>query len=73
MTFDRFVDDNGRPLQWSDNIMLLENVAATFVETDTGATHLLTGGFFTGSPKHNTATGEVSGLGFAAERYNTIN
>lgn len=72
MTFDRFVDDQGRPLQWSENIMLLQNITGTFIETDTGVTHLLSGGFFTGKPMHNTASGEVTGLGFAAERYQTI-
>jgi hypothetical protein len=72
LTFDRFVDDSGRPLKWSDNIMLLSNITGTFIENDTNVTHLLTGGFFTGKPEHNTATGEVTGLGFAAEGYETL-
>ena len=72
MTFDRLVDANGKPLKWDENFMLLINLGATFVEQDTGITHLLSGGFFTGDPQENTATGEVSGVGFAAEKYETI-
>lgn len=72
ITFDRLVDVNGTPLKWADNIMLMDNLAITFVEDDVGVTHLLSKGFFTGDPQHNTATGEVSGLGLAAETYETI-
>ncbi len=72
MTFDRLVDVAGRPLKWDENIMLQTNLGASFIEQDTGITHLLSGGFFTGSPQENTATGEVSGVGFSAEKYETI-
>lgn len=72
MTFDRLVDAAGRPLKWDETVMMLTNIGGTFVEQDTGLTHLLSGGFFTGSPQQNTATGEVSGVGFAAEKYETI-
>lgn len=73
ITFDRLVDINGRPLQWAENIMLLTNLGITFIEQDTGVTHLLSAGFFTGDPQINTATGEVSNVGLAAEKYETLN
>lgn len=72
LTFDRFVDAQGRPLKWSENVMEQSNIPVTFIERDTGLTHLLTNAFFTGKPEHNTATGEVSGLSIAAEKYETL-
>lgn len=72
LTFDRFVDNEGLPLKWAENIMMLDNLGITFVETDGGLTHILTGGFFTGEPTTDTSNGEVSGLGLAAESYKTI-
>lgn len=72
ITFDRFVDQNGTPLKWAENIMQLTNLGITFIEQDTGLTHLLSGGFFTGDPQHDTSTGEIDGLGLAAEKYETI-
>lgn len=72
LTFDRFVDQNGQVLQWSDNIMLMTRIPFTFIEADTDVTHLLTDGCFVGKPEHNLATGEVSGLSIAATKYQTI-
>lgn len=72
LTFDSFVDVNGVPLKWSDNLMEMTNLAATFVARDTGKTYLLTGAFFTGDPQVNLANGEVSGLGIAAEHYEEV-
>lgn len=72
ITFDRFVDDQGRTLPWSDNIMLLTRIPFTFIEQDTNVTHLLTDGCFVGKPEHNLATGEVSGLSIAATKYQSI-
>lgn len=72
LTFDRFVDQNGQVLQWSDNIMLMTRIPFTFIEQDTDITHLLTDGCFVGKPEHNLATGEVSGLSIAATKYQTI-
>ncbi|MGY3588082.1 phage tail tube protein [Bradyrhizobium sp. USDA 4350] len=71
-TFDRFVDVNGAPLRWDENLMLQTNLGITFVEQDTNVTHLLSGGFFTGKPTIDTSTGEVSGLSLAADKYKTI-
>jgi Phage tail tube protein len=72
ITFDRFVDNDGVPLKWAENIMEQVNLGITFVEQDGGLTHILSGGFFTGEPTMDTSTGEVSGLGLAAESYKTI-
>lgn len=72
ITFDRFVDNDGVPLKWAENIMALVNLGITFVEQDGGLTHILSGGFFTGEPTMDTSTGEISGLGLAAESYKTI-
>lgn len=76
ITFDRnsgLIDGAGRPLKWDETLMLLDNIPITFVEQDGKVMHLLTNGFFTGEPQQNLATGEVSGLGLAAESYNTVN
>ena len=55
--------DRGDPSQvkW-DTAMLLTSVNASFVETDARVQHLLTGGFFNGTPTIDTEKGEVSGL-----------
>ncbi|MDA9521629.1 hypothetical protein XI06_15070 [Bradyrhizobium sp. CCBAU 11434] len=73
ITFDSFVTVNDEPLRWDESIMLLTNLGITFVEDDTNITHILSGGFFTGSPQHDTSSGEVSGLGLAADSYKTLN
>ena len=72
ITFDRFVDINGTPLVWAENIMQMTGLGLTFVEQDGGLTHILSGGFFTGDPQEDTSTGEISGLGLAADSYQTI-
>lgn len=72
ITFDRFVDDNGTPLRWAENIMAQVNLGITFVEQDGGLTHILSGGFFVGKPTMDLSTGEVSGLSLAADSYKTI-
>lgn len=71
-SFDRFVDVNGTQLKFDENLMLLNNIAATFIEKDTGITHLLTNGTFTGNPTENLGTGEVDGVEYAAENYETV-
>lgn len=72
ISFDRFVDINGTPLRWDEKLLLQVNLGITFVEEDTNVTHILSGGFFTGDPQTDTSTGEVTGLGLAAEKYKTI-
>lgn len=71
-TFDRFVDANGTPLVWDETLMLQNNLAATFIEKDTGITHLLTNATFVGEPGQNLSSGETDGLKIAAENYQTI-
>lgn len=72
LTFDRFVDQNGRLMPWSEAIMLLTNIPFTFIEQETNVTHLLSDGCFVGKPEHNLATGEVSGLTISATRYQSV-
>ena len=72
ITFDRFVDIDGTPLRWDEGIMSQMNIPFTFIELDTNNTHLLTNGFFVGKPEHNLATGEVTGLSIAADKYKSI-
>jgi hypothetical protein len=71
-TFDRFVDANGIKLQFDETLMLMNNIAATFIEKDTGITHLLTNGTFVGNPSENLGSGEVDGVKFAAEDYTSL-
>lgn len=71
-TFDRFTSGSGQVLRFDDRVMLMNNLAATFIEQDTGVTHLLTNGTFVGDPEENLGSGEVSGVEFAAEKYETI-
>lgn len=72
ITFDRFVDATGQLLPWDETLMLQTNLGITFVEQDTNVTHVLSGGFFTGSPQPDLATGEVTGLALAADKYKTL-
>lgn len=73
ITFDRLVTVNGTPLVWDETLMLQTSLGITFVEQDTNVTHILSGGFFTGDPQVDTASGEVDGLGLAADGYQTVN
>lgn len=59
-------------MKWDETVLQQVNRGFTFIEQDTGVTHLLSGGFFTGSPQENTSTGEISGLAIAADKYETI-
>jgi hypothetical protein len=72
ISFDRLVDNNGTPLKWNESVMMLTNLAVTFVEQETGVTHLLSNACFTGDPGQDLGSGEVSGLGIAADTYETI-
>lgn len=73
ISFDsKLVDGNGTAMKWNETVMLLTNLAVTFVEQDTGVTHLLTNACFTGDPGQDLGSGEVGGLGIAADTYETI-
>ena len=71
VTFDRFVDVEGRTLKW-DTSLMLANFNATFVEDDVGAMHLLSKAGFQGDPSINLADGSVDGIQICAERYETV-
>jgi hypothetical protein len=36
VSFDRFVDNNGRPMKWDETILMQVNLGFTFIEQDTG-------------------------------------
>ena len=71
-TFDRFVDGQGNNLVWKDDLLLVNDLSANFVERDTGITHLLTKATFYGDPSLNLGQGEVDGLKIAAENYTSV-
>ncbi|WP_454626954.1 phage tail tube protein [Bradyrhizobium cenepequi] len=72
LTFDRFVDVDGEPLVWDERVLAATNFGCTFIEQDTGRTHLISGAFFVGDPQLDTSTGEVSGLSIAGDAYKNI-
>lgn len=76
ITFDKgsvLSAPDGSRMKWDETMMSIVNLPVTFTELDVGGKqHLLSGAFFTGDPQQNLATGEISGLGIAAESYETI-
>lgn len=72
ITFDRFVDISGEALIWDERVLSAVNFGCTFVEQDTNRMHLLSGAFFTGDPNMDTSTGEIDGIGIAADSYKSI-
>jgi hypothetical protein len=72
ITFDRFVSANGEQLIWDERVLTAVNFGATFIEQDTGRTHLISGAFFVGDPQMDMSTGEVSGLSIAGDAYKNI-
>ena len=68
-TFDRFVSQqDGTKLVWNEDVLKMTDMQVTFVESDGGLTHILTGAFFVGDPDMDTSTGEIDGLSIAADR-----
>lgn len=63
--------DRGIGLVW-DESMLLQSINVTFVETDSGRTHLYTNANWSGEPEINTKDGEVSGLKIETDKYQAI-
>lgn len=55
-----------------DGLLRLIGVDATVVEDYTNTRHLFTGGFFEGTPSVDRATGAVSGLMFASDKYREV-
>lgn len=75
ITFDKnsvLTAPDGSVMKWNETMMLIVNLPVTFTEIDTGRQHLFSGAFFTGDPAQNLATGEISGLGIAADGYETV-
>ena len=76
VTFDKgsvLTAPDGSVMKWDETMMSIVDLPVTFTETDNrGKQHLLSGAFFTGDPQQNLATGEISGLGIAAEGYETV-
>lgn len=72
LTFDRFVSIDGDPIVWDETVLQATNFGCTFVEQDTGRTHLISGAFFVGDPQMDTSTGEVDGLSIAGDAYKNI-
>ena len=72
LTFDRFVDVDGDLLVWDERVLAATNFGCTFVEQDTGRTHLISGAFFVGDPQMDTSTGEVDGLSIVGDAYKNI-
>lgn len=76
ITFDKgsvLTAPDGSTMIWNEAMMSIVNLPVTFSEQDVGGKqHLLTGAFFTGDPQQNLATGEIAGLGIAAEGYTSV-
>lgn len=64
-SFDRGV------FPWTDDL-ILKKINVTWVETDTGWTHLFTGARFSGKPEIDTEKGEVTGLKIETDSYQVI-
>jgi hypothetical protein len=60
--------DRGVGLNWTEG-EILQTVDLTFVETDTGVTHYLTKANWDGQPSLDSASGEVTGMKLASDRY----
>lgn len=76
ITFDKgsvLTAPDGSTMIWNESMMSVVNLPVTFTEMDVGGKqHLLSGAFFTGDPQQNLGTGEISGLGIAAESYTSV-
>jgi hypothetical protein len=76
VTFDQgsvLTAPDGSVMKWDETMMLIIDLPVTFTEKDNrGKQHLLSGAFFTGEPQQNLSTGEISGLGIAADDYESV-
>lgn len=61
--------DRGDGVLWDDT-MMLQSWNWTFVEDDTGVSHLFTSARFAGRPTLDTANGQVSGLKVETDKGN---
>ncbi len=63
--------DRGSRRRWTEK-EILRTVDLTFVEKDTGVTHYLTKANWNGQPSIDSASGEVSGMSLASDRYKAV-
>ena len=55
-----------------DSLLLENGINVTVVETHAKRRHLLTAGFFEGTPSEDRNTGAVTGLNFVSDKYRQI-
>jgi hypothetical protein len=63
---------NGCGIKWDDKLRKCK-IDVTIVEEDNSRTHIFTGSRFTGEPKLNLNTGEVSGVKIEGPQYQALN
>lgn len=62
---------NGCGIAWDDNLRKCK-IDATIVEEDNNRTHIFTGARFTGEPKLNLSTGEITGIKIEGPQYQKL-
>lgn len=63
---------NGCGITWDEKLRKCK-VDATIVEEDNSRTHIFTGARFTGEPKLNLSTGEITGIKIEGPQYTKLN
>jgi hypothetical protein len=63
---------SGCGIKWDDKLRKCK-IDATIVEEDNARTHIFTGARFTGEPKTNLSTGEVTGVKIEGPQYQLLN
>jgi hypothetical protein len=63
---------NGCGIKWDDKLRKCK-IDVTIVEEDNARTHIFTGARFTGEPKLNLSTGEVTGVKIEGPQYQPLN
>src|SRR4051812_41596764 len=63
--------DRGIGIKW-DEAMMLQDIDATFIETDAKVTHLFTTASWANRPEIDSETGEVTGLEIHTDKYQSI-
>jgi hypothetical protein len=63
---------NGCGVKWNEKLRKCK-IDATIVEEDNSRTHIFTGARFTGEPKLNLSTGEITGVKIEGPQYQSLN
>jgi hypothetical protein len=63
---------NGCGIAWDEKLRKCK-IDATIVEEDNSRTHIFTGARFTGEPKLNLSTGEITGVKIEGSQYQRLN